>query len=322
MKVTSTRKAKGRLFTKVFSVADLVTPIPNFALPDYANFDKMLATPLSGGAHIQGMTGMPSSPTGGLGGGVPTGSQLGSMATTPGIQGGTPFGGTGGRLDAQWQAPGPLGASSPVVSERNSKHEQLIKLLTSMVRPYSWDGMGGPGKVEFFDIGNALVVNQTADVIKEVEDLLEALRRLQDLALAVEVRIISLSETWYERMGVDFSMNIKTHNASFEPSLTQIDPNTGQAGVFRPTPFINDINVTGATSGSLRPGRSPATSECRSGRTPSTWRSRRSANYPNTPGQQRRHLAGAGVPQRHPGLHVHGSRPGRPPRQRHARPRS
>ena len=42
VKITTTRKAKGRLFTKVFSVADLVTPIPNFALPDYANFDKML----------------------------------------------------------------------------------------------------------------------------------------------------------------------------------------------------------------------------------------------------------------------------------------
>ena len=98
-----------------------------------------------------------------------------------------------------------------------------------MVRPYSWDGMGGPGRVEFFDIGSALVVNQTADVIKEVEDLLEALRRLQDLAVAVEIRIVSLSESWYERMGVDFSMNIKTHTTKFEPALTQIDPNTGSA---------------------------------------------------------------------------------------------
>ena len=55
-------------------------------------------------------------------------------------------------------------------------------------------------------------MNQTADVIREVADLLEALRRLQDLAVAVEVRIISLSETFFERMGVDFSMNIKTQH--------------------------------------------------------------------------------------------------------------
>jgi len=282
VKVTSTRKAKGRLFTKVFSVADLVTPIPNFALPDYANVEKMLAG-AKGVAHIQGMTG-PSSPIGGLGGGVPTGSQLGQLATTPGIQGGTPFG-SGGRLDAQWQPTGPLGASASVVGDRNSKHEQLIKLLTSMVRPYSWDGMGGPGKVEFFDIGNALVVNQTADVIREVEDLLEALRRLQDLALAVEVRIISLSETWYERMGVDFSMNIKTHTASFEPSLTQVDPNTGLAGVFRPTPFINDINVKGVTAGLTPAGTFTGDLDV-----PIRPKNFEMAvppfgNYPNTPGQ-------------------------------------
>ncbi|MBY0460909.1 MAG: hypothetical protein K2V38_26615, partial [Gemmataceae bacterium] len=33
VKVTTTKKARGRLYTKVFSVADLVTPVPNFALP-------------------------------------------------------------------------------------------------------------------------------------------------------------------------------------------------------------------------------------------------------------------------------------------------
>ena len=243
VKVTTTRKAKGRLFTKVFSVADLVTPIPNFALPEYANFEKMLANG-AGKAQI-GPSGMPFTATPGLPGGAPA---TGQLATTPGLQGGTPFG-PGGRLDSQWQSPGPLGASASISGERNSKHEQLIKLLTSMIRPYSWDGMGGPGKVEFFDIGNALVVNQTADVIREVEELLEALRRLQDLALAVEVRIVSLSETWYERMGVDFSMNIKTHTTQFEPSLTQVDPNTGLSGVFRPTPFVNDINAKGVTVG-------------------------------------------------------------------------
>jgi type II secretory pathway component GspD/PulD (secretin) len=101
--------------------------------------------------------------------------------------------------------------------------------------------MGGAGKVEYFDLGSALVVNQTADVIREVADLLEALRRLQDLAIAIEVRIISLSETWFERMGVDFAMNIKTDTTKFEPALT-----TNQ---FRPEPFINDNNFKGVTVG-------------------------------------------------------------------------
>ncbi|HVK08889.1 MAG TPA: hypothetical protein VM597_08955, partial [Gemmataceae bacterium] len=249
VKVTTTKKAKGRLFTKVFSVADLVTPIPNFAMPDYANMDKMLkSTPLSSGRLVmQGLNGpTPFAPATGLGGGTQTGmqSQLpGALAERPGIAGGLNVG-AGGQLTSN-----PLAESHALAGERNTKHDQLIKLITGMVRPYSWDGMGGPGRIEYFDIGSALVVNQVADIIQEVADLLEALRRLQDLAIAVEIRIVSLSEAWYERIGVDFAMNIKTHNSRLEPALTQIDPNTGQTGVFAPVPWINDNAWNGATVG-------------------------------------------------------------------------
>lgn len=234
VRITTVKKAKGRLFTKVFSVADLVTPIPNFALPDYANFDKMLNKNAlnSGQAVLQGLN------TPGLGGprgGLPGGTLPGAAATTPGVAGGMTLG-SGGSLENS-----PLSSSATLAPDRGTKHEQLIKLVTSMIRPYSWEGMGGAGKVEYFDIGSALVVNQTADVIREIQDLLESLRRLQDLAVAVEVRIISLSESWFERMGVNFSMNINTHNTRFEPQLT-----TQQ---FTPEPFVNSIRQSGTTVG-------------------------------------------------------------------------
>lgn len=233
VKITTTKKAKGRMVTKVFSVADLVTPVPNFALPDYVNFDKMINRNASNsGSFVMGGNGAtPFAPRNGLSGGQPASTPLpGVMATSPGIQ--TPsFSGQGGTLQTQTS---PLASSSNVTDANNSKHEQLIKLITSMVRPYSWDGHGGAGKIEFFDIGSALVVNQTADVITEVQDLLEALRRLQDLAVAVEVRIVSLAESFFERMGVDFSVNIETKNTSFEPALTTQS--------FRPQPYLNDMN--------------------------------------------------------------------------------
>jgi tetratricopeptide (TPR) repeat protein len=245
VKVTTTRKAKGRLYTKVFAVADLVTPIPNFAMPDYANVDKMFA---NSAAKAQiGSSGLPTplNPPGGLGGGLPASMTAGLQ---PGIHGGIPLS-QAGRLESQWQSGGPVSASAPVTTEQNSRHEQLIQLITSLIKPHSWDGMGGAGRIQYYDVSSALVVNQTADVIREVEDLLEALRRLQDLALAVEVRIVSVSESWFERMGLDFSMNIKTHTTNFEPHLTAVDPNTGFSGVFRPVPFINDINARGVTVG-------------------------------------------------------------------------
>jgi Flp pilus assembly secretin CpaC/tetratricopeptide (TPR) repeat protein len=238
VRVTTTEKAKGRLYTKVFSVADLVTPVPNFALPDFANFDKMLNKNAlnSGNVVMPGLTGPagPANVRGGLGGGS---AVSGSQAAMPGIAGGSVLGTDRGSLQNE-----PLYGSANLAPNGGTKEEQLKRLITTLVRPHTWDGpAGGPGKIEYFDIGHALVVNQTADVIREIDDLLRSLRQLQDLAVAVEIRIISLSETFFERMGVDFSMNIKTHNTRFEPQLT-----TNQ---FRPEPFINDINAKGTTVG-------------------------------------------------------------------------
>jgi type II secretory pathway component GspD/PulD (secretin) len=203
-------------------------------------------TPLnSGGLIMQGLTpgvggATPFAPAGGLKGGQGVSNPYpGGLATSPGIQASH----QGGTLTTT----GPMSASASVTDANNSKHEQLIRLVTSMVRPYSWDGAGGAGKVEFYDIGSALVVNQTADVIQEVADLLEALRRLQDLAVAVEVRIVSLAESFFERMGVDFSVNIKTDTTKFEPNLT--GPGGLGPGTFRPQPFLNDINNKGVTVG-------------------------------------------------------------------------
>jgi general secretion pathway protein D len=45
-------------------------------------------------------------------------------------------------------------------------------------------------------------------VHEEVADLLEQLRRLQDLQVTIEVRYIVLSDNFFERMGVDFNFDI------------------------------------------------------------------------------------------------------------------
>ncbi len=238
VRITTREKVKGRLYTKVYAVADLVTPIPNFAMPDYADFGKMINKNAfnSGNVVMPGLTSPagPANVRGGLGGGNPV---SGSQASMPGIAGGQVIGNEKGTLQNE-QLFGSAGYASAGVT----REEQLMKLIRSLVHPNSWDGAaGGNGKIEYFDIGHALVVNQTANVIQEIDDLLRSLRQLQDLAVAVEIRIISLSETWFERMGVDFHMNVKTHNTRFEPGLT-----TNQ---FRPEPYINDINSRGATVG-------------------------------------------------------------------------
>jgi general secretion pathway protein D len=47
-------------------------------------------------------------------------------------------------------------------------------------------------------------------VHEEIADLLEQLRRLQDLQVTIEVRFITLADTFFERIGVDFDFNIQS----------------------------------------------------------------------------------------------------------------
>jgi general secretion pathway protein D len=81
-------------------------------------------------------------------------------------------------------------------------------LITTTIAPQSWDDVGGPGSVESFDTNLSLVVSQTQDVHEQIADLLEQLRRLQDLQVTIEVRFITLSDAFFERIGVDFDFGI------------------------------------------------------------------------------------------------------------------
>src|SRR5205807_2271480 len=98
----------------------------------------------------------------------------------------------------------------------------------------------GLGSIEYFPMGMTLVINQTPDIQEQIADLLQQLRRLQDLEVAIEIRLISLSDNFFERMGVNFDVNIKTDRltAPYEPSLV----NGLTTGNFKPAGFIQDFS--------------------------------------------------------------------------------
>jgi RNA polymerase sigma factor (sigma-70 family) len=62
--------------------------------------------------------------------------------------------------------------------EQDANAEVLIRLITRTVKPASWDVQGGPGTVEYYPLGRALVVNQTPDVQEQVADFLASLHAL------------------------------------------------------------------------------------------------------------------------------------------------
>jgi type II secretory pathway component GspD/PulD (secretin) len=89
----------------------------------------------------------------------------------------------------------------------------------------------------------ALVINQIQEVQEEVAALLAALRRLQDLEVAIEVKVVSVSEQFFERIGLDFDMNILTRNTRAEQLL--LSQNFAPAGQINTPRF--DRLVSGLT---------------------------------------------------------------------------
>jgi|GEM_PF-4452347 len=86
--------------------------------------------------------------------------------------------------------------------------EELRKLVIGMVRPCTWEGHGGQGTVEFFDIGCALVVTNSPEAVNEVSDLLESLRRLQEVNVCFEVRILKMPVGFSGRIGLGLNGDV------------------------------------------------------------------------------------------------------------------
>jgi general secretion pathway protein D len=204
LNITTEDQKDGTLYPVAYPVADLVIGIPNFV----PNSRMGLAGALHDAYGFSGGGGF-----GGFGGHNPISivasrDGAGSNATiSPAVlasvgasEGGIPTGSTA----VPQGAAGPGGIGGGVEPDFDS----LIELITSTIQPTSWTDVGGTGAIQEFESNLTLVISQTQDVHEEIADLLEQLRRLQDLQVTIEVRFITLSEQFFERIGVDFDFDL------------------------------------------------------------------------------------------------------------------
>jgi type II secretory pathway component GspD/PulD (secretin) len=70
---------------------------------------------------------------------------------------------------------------------------KLMNLLCSSVAPESWKDNGGLATMQYFPLGMSLVIRQTADVHERIAALLAELRRPHDVEVAVELRLLQVS---------------------------------------------------------------------------------------------------------------------------------
>jgi general secretion pathway protein D len=222
LQITSEQTRDQKVHHKVYYAADLVIPIPNFvpsynmglpgALRESLNALGYGMSPRAGATapltvfNNEGQQQGPSTATQVLA----QFNQFGQSGPTPGA----------GRQPGQAGGPGGLGGGSA------ADFGPLIDLITTTISPQSWDDVGGPGSIEGFDTNLSLVVSQTQEVHEQIADLLEQLRRLQDLQVTIEVRFITLSDNFFERIGVDFDFNIddNTHLTNFQDQLPAGNP--------------------------------------------------------------------------------------------------
>ncbi len=200
LRVTSEQTRDSSVYAKVYSVADLVIPIPNF-LPSYS---AGLPGAIQSAHRALGYGG--AVPVAGAGpltlagdanvAGNPSGSAL---AQIMGANGMMPMSRSN---QSSGLGPGGMGGGP------QADFDSLIELLTTTISPQSWDDVGGPGSVSGFETNLSLVVSQTQEVHEQIADLLEQLRRLQDLQVTIEVRFITLNDNFFERIGIDFDFDI------------------------------------------------------------------------------------------------------------------
>ena len=203
LKVTSEQMRDGEVYTTTYTVADLVIPIPNFVPSSRMG--------LAGAYHdAMGNAGFNNNGPFGPGGGSPMavvasrggGQTSGSInpAVMAQMSGGMP----GGMPTNMPIGPGPGGLGGGAMAD----FESLIELITTTIAPTTWDEVGGPGSIAPFETNLSLVISQTQEVHEEIADLLEQLRRMQDLQVTIEVRFITLNDNFFERIGVDFDFDI------------------------------------------------------------------------------------------------------------------
>jgi len=200
LKITSQHARDGEVVTLTYNVADLVIPIPNFVPSVNMGMTSAINEAYRQAGRMGGLPAAPmvaaASPTGGTTNAVIDPAVMAQMGTAP-------MAGFGGPPTPP-VAPGPGGLGGGAEPDFDS----LIQLITTTVKPDSWQEHGGPGSVAPFETNLSLVITQTQEVHEQIADLLDQLRRLQDLQVTIEVRFITLNDNFFERIGVDFDFDI------------------------------------------------------------------------------------------------------------------
>ncbi|WP_231617226.1 type II secretion system protein GspD [Novipirellula aureliae] len=204
LNITSIEATRSKVFPKTYRVTDLVTPIPNFM----TSYEDGLAGALRAAYQMTNpQSDVRIMPVSATDMGRNMANSMSPNRTNPdvlgqyapmGMGGGSGFGLGGG------------GAMSPMGSGQGGNSfadfNSLMELIQTTVDPTMWEEMGGTSTMAPYPQNLSLVISTTSETHDKIEALLATLRRLQNLQITIEVRFITLSDTFFEQIGVDFDI--------------------------------------------------------------------------------------------------------------------
>jgi general secretion pathway protein D len=275
--ITSVRNTAQANRVVTYSVKDLVIPIPNF-ITDYNSGmagalrnayetinnglvartqnrfegfgDVQLASgsmnPDSGALGQLAGGNLPPAIGGGfgMGPGMMGPGMMGPGMMRPGMMGG--FGSMGPTVGGppliSMGSPSPIGGGGAMAD-----FGSLMMLIQQTIDPDNWLAAGGQSSMVPYTNNLSLVISAPQTTHEKIGELLDTLRRLQDLQVTIEVKFITLNDNFFERMGIDFDLRIEDGNR-FPPlsernkGKTVIGISSGSTAT-NPFPFTADLDV-------------------------------------------------------------------------------
>ena len=210
IKVTTPESKRGKTKAETYYIGDLVMPMqvkrnPTDILWSNNPYQgRGFGNTLGGGFNVNGAN--PAT--------IPAAGTTNTLAMAQQIGGGIPFGGGGsgtsfgGGPSVGNSAYGSFGQNR-LGGITEADFTPLIELIQSTIQSDSWEDSGtGEGTIQSYPANLSLVVNNTQEVQDQIVDLLQKLRELNDVQIVIEVRFITLTDDFFERIGIDFDFNL------------------------------------------------------------------------------------------------------------------
>lgn len=140
-------------------------------------------------------------------------------------------GGGGGGMFGQGSQTGNQGQGQTGEEDADQQLiEDIMDIIRQTVEPDSWAETGG-GEASIRELNGQLIIFNTADAHRQVEDLLTQLRATRALQISVETRFLNVVNNFLEEFGVDLDFVFNAGNAGYDQAQGAqgaiLDPATG-----------------------------------------------------------------------------------------------